>query len=731
MHALAPLIYDLTIMLGVAGVVVLLFQRIHQPVVLGYLVAGMILGPNTPPHQLITDIPNIKILSELGVIFLMFSLGLEFTFHKLTRVGLSALITGFVNVIFMIGVGYVTGRALNWSVNDSIFLGAALSISSTTIIIKAIDELGLKTKRFAEFIFGVLIVEDLLAILILVGLSAIMIRHEWLSMDMLTTAVRLTEVVGAWFLVGYFILPPLFKKIANYLSQETLTIVAVALCLFLVTMADRLSYSTALGAFIMGSILAETVFGHRIEAAIIPIRDIFGAVFFISVGMLIDPNVIVTEWRAVLYISLGLILGKVAVIGVMSFLTGQSMNTSVRSAFGLAQIGEFSFIIATLGLSLGVINDQLYPIIVAVSGITTFTTPYFISLSGRLSDAIESAMPQRLKFFLNSYTAWLYRLTTGSGENPWVSSIFMRTVMNGMVVAIIFTLTDQYLLKELMLVIDRKTHAKIVAEIISIVCASPFIWGMLFSFRRVSVPANASIQLKSVTFGIWLLTLAELSILSLVYYHTWPTTIVFGLIIITFFASTFRQLEKSYHWFETKLVGNIKKKPSKHTRYQELAPWDTHFIELVVGNRSSLIKKSLSDMRLRQEYGINIVSIYRGHQTIFPPSKTEMLYPDDRIIVLGNDEQIELFSKKITVSSIEEDGETDGQLEQFRLKPISLIKNPSMVGKTIRESGIINKYKGLVVGLERGVMRMLNPDLDVMLEADDILYVVTERRIKS
>lgn len=730
MHELAPLIYDLTLMLSVAGLVVLLFQRIHQPVVLGYLVAGMLLGPYTPPHNLITDEPNIKILSELGVIFLMFSLGLEFSFHKLTRVGLSALVTGMINVFFMVGVGFIAGHLLKWSFNDTLFLGAALSISSTTIIIKAIDELGLKSKRFAEFIFGILIVEDLLAILLLVGLTAALKQSSIFSMDMLNTTGRLVMVVAAWFTVGYFILPSLFRRIAKYLSQETLTIVSVGLCLFLVTMADKLHYSTALGAFIMGSILAETVLVHRIESVIIPIRDIFGAVFFISVGMLINPYVIIEQWQAVLIVSALLIAGKVIVIGLVSFMTGQGFNTSVRSAFGMAQIGEFSFIIASLGLSLGVVSDQLYPIIVAVSAVTTFTTPYFISLSGGLSDSLEKRMPNRLKFFLDSYTNWVYRLTSTSSENPWIRSVFLRVIINGLMVAVLFTLVDQYFYPKIFYVVERHTQAKIIAEVVSMICVAPFIWGMVFSYRQVVVPEHARGTLRPIQFLVGLVTLAELTVLSLVYYHTWATTISFALIITIFFVTTFKQLEKSYHWFETRLVKNIKGKPMKQAHFNELAPWDTHFIELVVGNRSALIRKSLSAMQLRQIYGINIVAIHRGHQVIFAPSKNEMLYPDDRIIILGSDDQIELFAKKITPASIEEDLDVDKQLDKYKLKPITLAHHPSMIGKTIRDTGIVEKSKAIVVGLERGSERMLNPELEVVLQPDDILYVVKKRQTK-
>ncbi|HEU5281761.1 MAG TPA: cation:proton antiporter [Gammaproteobacteria bacterium] len=730
MHSLAPLIYDLTLMLGIAGIVILVFQRIHQPVVLGYLVAGMILGPYTPPHNLITDEPNIKILSELGVIFLMFSLGLEFSFHKLTRVGLSALVTGIMNVFFMFGVGFIAGRLLGWKMDDILFLGAALSISSTTIIIKAIDELGLKSKRFAEFIFGILIVEDLLAILLLVGLSAAMKKQSWFSMDMLSTAGRLVMVVAAWFTVGYFILPTFFKRIAKYLSQETLTIVAVALCLFLVTMADTLHYSTALGAFIMGSILAETVLVHRIEEIIIPIRDIFGAVFFITVGMLINPYIILEQWQAVLMISALLIVGKVLVIGLVSFLTGQGFNTSVRSAFGMAQIGEFSFIIASLGLTLGVVSDQLYPIIVAVSAITTFTTPYFISLSGGLSDYLEKRLPNKLKFLLDAYTNWVYRLTATSSDTPWVRSIFLRVIINGLIVAFLFTLVDQYFYPKIFYLVERHTQAKILAEILSIVCVIPFIWGMVFSYRRVMIPEHAKGSLKPIQFIVGLLTLAELATLSLVFYHTWATTITFTLIIVLFFIATFRQLEKSYHWFETRLVKNIKGKPLKQLHFNKLAPWDTHFIELTVGNRSELARKKLEEMSIRELYGVNIVAIHRGHQIIFAPEGHEVLYPDDRVIVLGNDTQIELFEKKISPRSIEEDHDVDSQFEQFKLKPILVGEKQISSGNTIREAMHAAKSKALVVGLERGSERILNPNLDTALSLGDVLYVVTQRKLK-
>jgi len=721
MHELAPLLQDLTIMLGVAGLVVLIFQRIHQPVVLGYLVAGMIVGPYTTSQNLITDVENVKILSELGVIFLMFSLGLEFSFHKLTKVGFSALITGIFDVSLMLLLGYGAASLLGWNYNDRLFLGAALAISSTTIIFKAVNELGLRSKRFSEVIFGVLIVEDLLAILLLVGLSTVIMTKNVMPTDMFFAASKLIIVVGGWFLVGYSLVPSLFRRLAPYVSQETLTIVSIALCLLLVSIAAYFNYSTALGAFIMGSILAETVLVHRIEELIVPIRDIFGAVFFISVGMLINPAVIISQWQAVLLITAVLMLGKVTVITMGTFLTGQSIKSAVRAGFGMAQIGEFSFIIATLGLALNAINDQLYPIIVAVSSITTFTTPYMFRLSGHISNVIEQRMPTRLKFFLDSYSTWVYRVQTRSDKDPRSGSITLRLFANGIVVAIIFTLINKVVYPEISVKLHHLKQAKIISELIAILLSSPFIWGMMFSYRAGMMPEYAKSKFNPIISIVWLLTLFEVVILSIVYFHTWETTAILILLVTIFFAIAYRQLERSYHWFEAQLVRNIKKKPAKTSKYKELAPWDTHFVEIEVGDKSPFVGKALGEKKIRERFGINVVAIYRGHQAILAPRGEEIIQDNDKLIVLGNDDQIERFKRKATLASANPEAHP---LEQFILKPKLLDKDHPYVGKTIRSSGIREKRHGLVVGIERGNTRILNPSPDTVLEVDDLLLIV-------
>jgi CPA2 family monovalent cation:H+ antiporter-2 len=722
MHELAPLIYDLTVMLGVAGIVVIIFQRIHQPVVLGYLVAGILIGPYITKHGFVTDIANIKILSELGVIFLMFSLGLEFSFHKLTKVGFSALITGVFDVSLMLLFGYFAALMMGWSYTNCLFLGAAVAISSTTIIFKAINELGLKSRRFAEVIYGVLIVEDLLAILLLVALSTIVLKKNVDASDMFFATGKLILVVSAWFLVGYSLVPTLFRRLSTYISQETLTIVSVALCLFLVSVAAYFHYSTALGAFIMGSILAETVLIKRIEETIVPIRDIFGAVFFISVGMLINPVMIAEQWREVLFISLVVVLGKVLVISVGTFLTGQSIKTSVRAGFGMTQIGEFSFIIATLGVSLNATNDILFPVIVAVSSITTFTTPYMIRLSGVIGSYLERRIPHRIKYFLDSYSTWVYRVQSSAGKNRLLSGVTMRLVTNGIIVMLIFILINKFVYPYVFTVFGGKDYTKTVSGIIAIVLSSPFIWGMIFSYKLSSVKEYANMKFSPIVFVVWLVTLLEISLLTFVYFYTWILATIFITLGVVFFAVAYKMLEKSYSWFETQLVKNIKTIPNKYAKYKELAPWDTHFVEMLVGDKSPFINKTLGESKIRERFGVNIVAIYRGHSVIFAPRGDATIHDSDKIIVLGTDDQIERIRRKVTVMSHE--GDYAPKLDNFVLKPILLDKSNTLIGKTIRSSKLREQLNGLVVGIERGNIRILNPDPETVIKAEDLLLVV-------
>ncbi len=725
MHTLAPLIKDLAMILGVSSLVIILFQKIKQPVVLGYLIAGIILGPFTP-IVFIHDTPNIKILSELGVIFLMFSLGLDFNFHKLKRVGLSASITGLIEVILMLGIGMTAGKWIGWSFHQSLFFGAALAISSTTIIIKALEELGLRHKNFAETIFGILIIEDLLAILLLVGLSTVVTTDNIFSISMLWSITKLILVVGSWFLIGYFFVPWIFHKIKYYVNEETLIVVAIALCLSLVYIADEFNYSTALGAFIMGSILAETPLVHRIEHLLKPIRDIFAAVFFVSIGMLIDPKIIFTHLSLILTICAVTIIGKVLVTGLASLLTGQTITTSTRIGFSMAQVGEFSFIIVGLGLALHATNELLYSIIVAVSAITAFTTPYLIRISAPIGEKLEQNLPISLKHIFDNYVATIYKISTPTKKKKFYGRSLFRLLVNSVLVATLFILSSYWLSPKLNEIITILWLTKIISWLIALVLTAPFIWGMLISFRD-TVSYSDKYRLISAPAPYifsWTITIIEIFVLSILYFDNITVmTLVLAMTGILF-ALLYKQIDKAYQWFEKRLTINLQP-PLQQTRYEELAPWNTCLRELEIPRYSLLIGNTLKELQLRERFNINIVAIYRGTMTILGPKSHQILFPFDKIIFLGSEQQIEEFIQQYFTLNYEYEEPKD-LLESLSMKIITIKNFKHWIGKSISEITTQETFKILVVGIERKGKEILNPKSSTLLDTDDILYIVGE-----
>lgn len=724
MHELAPLIRDLAIMMVVAGIVTIFFQKIRQPVVLGYLVAGIIIGPYVPPGILVEDLDNIRIISELGVIFLLFSLGLEFSFQKLMRVGFSASITGILEVLLMIVVGFGAGKLLGWSDYDSLFLGSAIAISSSIIIVKAMEELGLAKKRFAELVFGISIVDDLLAILLLVFLTTLVTTKNVFSFGVLWATGKLLLVVVSWFVLGYFLIPTIFRRITQYVNDETLTIVSVGLCLLLVNVAAYFHYSTALGAFIMGSILAETPLIHRIRELINPIRDIFAAVFFISVGILINPILIVQHWPIVLLITLITILGKIIGNGAGALLTGQSLNTSLRVGCAMAQIGEFSFIIVGLGAALHATSDVLYPIIVAVSAITAFTTPYLIHYSGKLANAVDARLSIRTKYLLDAYSDSIFRILSRSKNQIIYRTTLVRLIVNGIIVVIIFTLVKKFLFPELVKTLDKLWIAEVLSWIVALLLSFPFIWGMMFSYRKQTT-LNKKIYFYFLSFILLIIVLAELIALSLSYFHDWRFLIVFFSFSAVVFFILYRNLEKIYFWFEQQLLQNIKRRDIQEERYNELAPWDTHLVKMIAGDSSPLCGKKLIDWQLHTKFNINIVAIIRGTKTILLPGRNDNIQSGDNLIILGNDEQIDQFRKEVETSKSLPDPED--VLESLMLKGFFLEKSSYFINKTIKELKKNKELQALIVGLERHRERILNPRSSMVLKAGDILFLVGER----
>jgi len=431
MHG-ADFIQDLAVIMLIAGVVTVLCNRFRQPVVLGYILAGIIIGPHTPPFELIQDDHTIKIVAELGVVFLMFSLGLEFNLKKLSSVGITAFIAALMEIALMTWIGYEIGRYFKWNTMDSLFLGAMLAISSTTIIVKALDELGMKQERFAQLIFGILIVEDILAIGMIALLSGIAMNGSVDAGDVFATVGKLSLFMIVALVLGLLMVPRLLAYVARFESNEMFLIAVLGLCFGFCLLVLQLEYSIALGAFMIGAIMAEARQLHLIERLIAPLRDMFSALFFVGVGLLFDPSVLVEYAWPIALITLAVVLGKILACGTGAFLAGNDGRTSMRVGMGLSQIGEFSFIIASLGLTLGVTSKFLYPIVVAVSAITTLLTPYLIRLADPLSQYAASAMPSPLARSAQRYTGWLQSMQL-QGDGATLARIIARILLQVLV----------------------------------------------------------------------------------------------------------------------------------------------------------------------------------------------------------------------------------------------------------------------------------------------------------
>jgi CPA2 family monovalent cation:H+ antiporter-2 len=451
------------------------------------LIAGFIQGPWFAQYPQISDMEGITTWADIGVIFLLFGLGLEFSFKKLKKVGKSASITASFKILFMFGAGYLAGQFLNWSPMDSLFLGGILSISSTAIIVRAFDEMDLKGRNFVNLVFGVLVVEDLIAILLLVVLSSVAVTKTLSGVDLAFSSLKLGFFLVLWFVLGIYLLPILMRKFAKHLSDEIMLIVSIGLCLMMVIVATSVGFSPALGAFVMGSLLAETGEGRRIEKLIVPVKDLFAAIFFVSVGMLIDPKILVGHFDIVLFVVLVNVIGKVLSTSVGALVSGRSLKTSVQAGMSVAQIGEFSFIIATLGITLGVTSSFLYPIAVAVSAITTFATPYLIRSADPAFEWIDRRIPQSVREALSRYEAAM--ATNSDTHNPlaliW-QEYGMKILFNSVIVVGITLAMKRWAWRA---AVDQLGHSGVIDVAfcaLTLILTTPFLWAVF-----VGTPAHA------------------------------------------------------------------------------------------------------------------------------------------------------------------------------------------------------------------------------------------------
>lgn len=736
MNHLPHLIQDLGLILIIAGITTLIFKRLKQPVVLGYILAGLLVGPQFPLIPTISEIENIKIWAEIGVVILLFNLGLEFSFKKLISIGGPASITGLIEVSAMLGVGFILGKLLGWSFIDQLFLGGILSIASTTIIIRAFDESGLKEKKFAQLVFGILIIEDLVAVVLMVLLSTIAVSRDFAGVEMLQSILKLLFFLVLWFVAGIFFIPSLLNRISKHLNDETLLVIALGLCLLMVILASNAGFSPALGAFVMGSILAETLYAERIEHILKPLKDLFGAVFFVSVGMLIDPDILVNYAGPILIISVVFVVFKVFHVTVGALISGQPLKTSLFAAMSMGQIGEFSFIIATLGVTLGVTSSYLYPIAVAVSALTTFLTPYMIKAAPVLYVYIDRLLPE-------SWKKNMVRYSTGA-QNINTASDWQKVIRSFVVICLLVLLMSVgiiYLFVEVEKVLLKKdfTSEIIVSVIVSFSCMlvlSPFLWMLIL--RKLQPTAFANLWANKRYHGPLLvlrflrigLAIAIIAGMLLTFLPTgYALLIVIG--IVTTAIKFSNSIHRYYLRLEERFFYNFNRREIHQAQVarKELAPWDAHISQYVIPFGSSVVGKTLFDLQLRERYGVNIAMIKRGDtHTIVAPAGKHMLFPGDRLFVIGTDEQLDVFKNELEKSSTPEG---DDEPHKVVLKKIEIPNDSSLKGMSIKESNVREIVHGIVVGIERGGRRILNPKSDTIFEADDKVWIVGEAELLS
>lgn len=740
MH-LPIIIQDLAIILIVAGAMTLLFRAIRQPVVLGYIVAGFLVGPNFEWMPTVIGLESIKVWADIGVIFLLFALGLEFSFKKLARVGTPALLTAHVEVAGMIGVGFLTGKFFGWSNMDSMFLGGILAISSTTIIIRAFDELDLKTRGFVNLVIGILIAEDLVAILLMVLLSTIAVSQTFSGVEMGVAGLKLAFFLTLWFILGIFLIPSFLKKVRKLLGRETLLIVSLGLCFLMVVLATKVGFSPALGAFIMGSILAETIEGEKIEHLIHPVKDLFGAIFFVSVGMLINSQVLIDYAVPILVITAVTIIGKLITTTVGSLLSGQSLRHSLQAGLSLAQIGEFSFIIAGLGLSLNVTSDFLYPIAISVSAITTFTTPYLIRSSDPVVKYFERNLPKKWLLRLESFRTASASVSQNSAWKILIKQSAIKITTNAVIVAALFLLISEFLHPWLISKNGNLQFTEVFSLTIAFIFSSPMLWAIaggrfggeaasaLWSERRFTGPLFVFEMFR------WIFaTFLVASLASRIVTPSFSMMAICVLVVATVYWIP-RYFEQIYEWLESWFVINLNEKETHNNKKSKkslpaLAPWDSHLAELRVSSDSSLIGKKLSDLTIRERFGVTIALIERGKSVIPAPGRNDVLYPADVLQVIGSDEQITAFRYECeaftSADSLEERPDFI-----YGLRSVYIDGTSPYVNKTIRDCGLREQTHGLVVGIEQGGKRILNPDSATIIHSGNVLWVVGDKKLMA
>jgi CPA2 family monovalent cation:H+ antiporter-2 len=737
MSHLPPLISDLALVMGAAAVVSLIFKRLKQPTVLGYILAGIMVGPHFPLFPSVADTESVEVWAQIGVIVLLFCLGLEFSFKKLIKIGGPASVTAVAEIGTMMLLGFGLGKLLGWSTTDCIFLGTMLSISSTTIIIRAFEELGVKEKKFTSVVFGVLIVQDLAAILMLVLLPTIAVSTQLSGSQILLPVGKLIFFLVLWFVSGIFFLPTILRKARRFMNNEMLLITSLALCFMMVILASAAGFSPALGAFIMGSILAETPIGGKIEHLTTGVKEMFGAVFFVSVGMMIEPGILPLYWKEILLIVSVVLVAMPLSSIIGALLSRQSLITSVQAGLSLSQIGEFSFIIATMGVTMQLTGSQLYPIAVAVSAITTFTTPYMIKFSGPLHNWLQKKLPDNWLLAIDKYSLEGQKVKPTSDWNRFITQYLIQTIVHTIIIVGIVVIVSRFVQPALGATGETPV-LRLATALLTLLLIAPLLWAL--AIRKIQPVVAARLWEKRYFRGPMIVLQVIRLVIAIVIVgflihnmvsYSWALVLL-GVTIFTLLLN-FRRLQVVHAWAERRFMSNLNEKEQMDRRQsgEHLTPWDAHITSFSVSPDFKGVGLTLMELRLREVYGVNIAMIKRGAFTIQAPDRQERIYPEDRLFVIGTDEQVIAFKKHLEDCSPAPASMKIAPEDELTLQRMEISPGSSLVGLTIKDSEIRERTKGLVVGIERNGSRILNPESGMLLLANDVLWIVGNfKRIK-
>ena len=741
------LVADLAVILVAAGIFTVISRALKQPPILGYIIAGFLVSPHLGLLPAISSVESVEQWSEIGIIFLLFALGLEFSFKKLLKVGSSALITAGTNCIGMFMVGLTLGSVLGWSTMESLFLGGMMSMSSSSVIIKAFNDLGLKRKPYAPLVFGSLIVQDLIAVVLMVLLSTLAVSNQFSGSEMIWNLAKLAFFIILWFLVGIYVIPSLLKKARNYLNDEILLIISIGLCFGMVTLATAVGFSSALGAFVMGSILAETIEGEHIEHLVSGIKDLFGAIFFVSVGMMIDPAVIGEHWGTILIIALLAVGGIMTFITIGALLAGKSLDTAVHTGFSLAQLGEFGFILASLGVSLGVMRGFIYPVIIAVSVLTTFATPFMIKAADPASVWLHRKLPARLLARINTSDENLAGVSAAKGEwKVFLTAYATRIALYSIVLIAILIGSHTFLdnLLERLMKGLAPALIKWTGVIVTLVVMAPFLYGL--SVQRGSLQGHVHKLLQEKDSNKW-------PILSLM---------VFRLLIAIAFILVFISSKFDLSWWaillivaatlvllrilpryiklsglEDRFISNLnaremesRRKAPVTTKIREtLSGYDVHTDSFYISPDSQYIGQRLRDIPFRSTTCVNIVKIVRGSRSILIPKGEERIYPYDRLLAVGTSAQIADFEKMmehevVDPRSLHFDAFSEDQdfaVEIIPVKETSFLFDKALKDLSMRQNGC------MVLSVLRDGEFITNPRADFHFQAGDSVWIAGEK----